>query len=506
MVDSVEDFADGSAGGLMNPRLLLCDFVLRSKNEADRVAAYRTCIEEGITADILDDADGSAGLWRAITRFYNAVTTKGSVPSKEVLLQDFPVVVTDLPNSTAHNLVDLCERAKAKYFYREMGRITERSIGKMNSAARPRLAEAATDIRSSVAMLVSKVSKRSADVVTMQDVDKLIESMVADSNRPVLMPWPWPTLNFATKGIRPAQFTIFTAINKTGKTTICLLLAMHLLMQGKRVGFYSKEMDAELMKKWLLCMFAGVEFDAATQGPSEEQLERLVEAAALMRDNDVLSRIFFTACPRADGGDGGPAEVEEFINTYGVDVMILDSFYHMVMPVVNAKVTESQTAALAAVTKELRQVCIRTRCPIIGNMQDLESKVKKQNDPYSGDATAWHTTAFQDSDNAIRLIASPDRSEITLYVVRARTFRSGFAITFSMDPRKDYAEIEGGRHWKIGDAEEAANKEKENARALRIAMRNSEARGREPAPAAPTGRFKRAKPLTELDLDNADIS
>lgn len=497
MVDNVEDYEDsGPAGGLMNPRLLLCDHVLRNKLAEGRAAAYKTCVDEGITSDILDDADGSAGLWRAMTRFYQASPTKGNVPSKEALLQDFPAVVADLPNSSAHNIVDLCERVKAKYYFRELNRLTEAATGKMNSPARPRLATLAADNRAAVALLTAKVSRRSSDVVTMANVDSLIEDMVASGKRPVTMPWPWKTLNLATKGIQPSQFTIITAINKTGKTTICLLLAMNLLVSGKRVGFYSKEMDADLMKKWLLCMFAGIPFDAVVQGPTDDQVLKLEAAAAAMKEGDILDRILFTTCNKADGTDGGPAEVEEFINTFHPDVMILDSFYHMVMPVGTTKITETITANLAAVTKELRQVCMRTKCPIIGNMQDLEAKAKKQNDPYSGDGTAYHTTAFQDADNGFRLVNSPDGSETTLYVVRARTFRSGFSFTFTRDQSKDYAEIEGGTQWRIGDAEAAANKEKDEARALRLAMKMSTIRERAETT---TSRFNRPQTIKELE-------
>lgn len=500
MASNVEDFdeADDGATGLMNPRLLLCDYILRSNGDPGRAASFQACLEEGITDEMLCDQDGSASLWRSMLRFYTASSTKGCIPSREVLTLDYSTIVTRLPNSTACNLLDLCERAKGKYYYREVTRLHEKIAAKLNSPARPRLATLAADTRTAMATLTAKVTKRSSDVVSMSDSATLVEKMLISSKRPVAMPWPWKTLNIATKGIQPAQFTILTAINKTGKTTICLLLAMHLLFTGKRVGFYSKEMDAEVMKQWLLCMFAGVPFDGMTHGFTDEQAEKLREAVQLIQANGLEERIHFTTCQRADGSDGGPAEVEEFITSYAPDVMILDSFYHMVMPVVNARVTESQTASLAAATKELRQVCIRTRCPIIGNMQDLEAKVKKQNDPYSGDATAWHTTAFQDSDNGFRLIASPDRREMTLYIVRARTFRSGFSVTFSMDPNKDYAEVEGGRAWKIGDAEEDTAAESGGVRKLHFAMQGAAAR-LPPAAESPTSRFSKARTIKDLD-------
>lgn len=69
----------------------------------------------------------------------------------------------------------------------------------------------------------------------------------------------YPDLDEITQGMKPGELVVLASRPGVGKTSMALCIAYHVARRGRRVGFFSLEMDRELLLQRLVALELGVE-------------------------------------------------------------------------------------------------------------------------------------------------------------------------------------------------------------------------------------------------------
>lgn len=231
------------------------------------------------------------------------------------------------------------------------------------------------------------------------------------------IPWPWPSLNSATKGIHKGEFTIFAGRPKSRKTFTALSVGVHAFMHGNaRVLIFSPEMKRRLLLLRVIA-FVGklryAEFKNAALNELEQAqlLEEARKYGKLPNESDeaYAFRLHETVKGLAPGQipcidivestGRSVAWMESQIEIFQPDVVIADSFYRQ-----NANTAKSGDAdwkAMSALSRNLKDLTMKTNVALIGTHQmnrGAEGKVGTISSMGYADAFG------QDMDNGFHVI------------------------------------------------------------------------------------------------------
>lgn len=116
---------------------------------------------------------------------------------------------------------------------------------------------------------------------------------VSHSVRLLGLPWAWPDLNTATKGLRPGLLYVVGARPSMGKSVFALQTAVHNAIAGKNVAFFTVEMTAEeCMARAVACEAQiphdWVESPTPHHPDAESYWPRLTEATTKLLEANLL--------------------------------------------------------------------------------------------------------------------------------------------------------------------------------------------------------------------------
>jgi len=86
------------------------------------------------------------------------------------------------------------------------------------------------------------------------------------------LPYPWPSLNTKTHGLRKGELVTFTAGSGIGKSLTCREIAYHLLMRGERIGYIALEENIKRSALGLLGLHLNIPLHLNRDEVSDEAL------------------------------------------------------------------------------------------------------------------------------------------------------------------------------------------------------------------------------------------
>lgn len=266
----------------------------------------------------------------------NYVTTTGGAarwPSLTVLKSRFSQAGFDLPKPSkgdtvpglAHELLALVARREIAVVASDLTRI----------AAMPDFAD---HLAEQVARLrgVLDTQMKSKRITAVEGILKILDDYDSGNLLPSGLPWPWPTLQQATRGQQKKEIYFFAARPKQKKTFIALKVAAFNAFVNKADGIiFTPEMPAVVMLLRTVAHGAGIPYKLLKHGElSPEDYEKLVDLAHSMGAFDEPEHGVATLRARGGGtitilesAGRGPAWMQAQMAMLRPRWAVLDSLY-----------------------------------------------------------------------------------------------------------------------------------------------------------------------------------
>lgn len=252
------------------------------------------------------------------------------------------------------------------------------------------------DIDGAINFLGMTLTKVYTSVVSSRDVDvtqngpERLERYLERRNNPgtlVGIPTGFPTIDRATQGLQPGQLTTITGLPKSSKSTIAMLIAMHVQEQNKRVLYLTFEQTVEEQERRLDAYRAGFNENKINSGDlTEDEWIKLNRSVHLTENLAPLMIVEDCMTVSAVGAK---------IDTFKPDVVIVDGVYMMD----DERGQERETAAaLANIVNGFKFLAMRRSISIVVVTQSTAARTKGE--MLNGDSMKG-SRAFSEYSNTV---------------------------------------------------------------------------------------------------------
>jgi replicative DNA helicase len=381
---------------------------------------------------------------------------QGSVPTRNIILQRFnhlelpPAPLNPDFDALVHEVHVEATRAQLREFAVEVAALAE-VVDPMAelSMARTRLDEIMTEV------------SQEQDYGFDTHLDLILEQYADGMLLPHGLPWPWPTLTRATKGMQKGDFIILSGRPKTRKTFIGLYVAVHTFLMGGRVLVFTPEMHPYMILLRAAAMAARLRYSEFKMGeldPIEEMslLETVEQYGRLDTD-----RFIRTAVNGDEAGAEDPRNTDDRpfagslfkvvkstnrpvsfmhskIKQYKPHFVLSDSFY--LQAAEGTKQSDSDHKVLTGVSRALKGLAADTEIVLMGTHQ-----INRKGDKQIGDLShlAYADAFGQDADAVLRAITNKrdDGPDLTALAVLGAREINVDGVLINNVPCSDFSEV-----------------------------------------------------------------
>lgn len=188
----------------------------------------------------------------------------------------------------------------------------------------------------------------------------------------------FPSVDEFTGGMAGGELIIVAGRPGMGKTSLALCLAENVARAGKRVLFFSMEMNRKALLQRLLVLHTGIRYQALARGRlSDGDMQRVIEARRAMGDLPLLIDDTPEQTPQS-----ALARARRIQRRGGLDLVIFDHLGYMRA----GKRQENRNLEVGAITKGLRALAKSLGVPVL-LLSQLSRKVEERDDkrPHKGD-------------------------------------------------------------------------------------------------------------------------
>lgn len=219
-------------------------------------------------------------------------------------------------------------------------------------------------------------------------------------------------------GWQPGMLITYLGRQKAMKTSMMLYSSYRAWEAGKRVLFYSVELDEELLRQRVYGIGAGVNANRFRLGKlTEEEKERVTElqeridAAA---DNDGVEYAISkkTAMLNLD-------DITREVDEFRPDVVYIDGFYFM-RDRISRKSAGSNWEANENIAAELKELAMTRRIPVVTSTQVQEKQHNKKTEGIDAATIQGGTGLLKASDLVLGLDKEQDDDELKINCVLSR--------------------------------------------------------------------------------------
>jgi len=198
----------------------------------------------------------------------------------------------------------------------------------------------------------------------------------------------FPTIDKSISGIQPGQLIVVAALPKTGKSTLCLQMAINMQLEGQKVMFQSYEMT-------------NVEQEARYDAIRGKLSHFRLMTGSMTEEEEARYRSSLTFTSKLESGFLLPSQkvgktitgIANKIQLLQPDVVFIDGVYLML----DEQTKEMNTPrALTNITRNLKNLAMRVQKPIIINTQYLAHKTNKGKATI--DSIGYASSFAQDAD------------------------------------------------------------------------------------------------------------
>jgi hypothetical protein len=210
--------------------------------------------------------------------------------------------------------------------------------------------------------------------------------------------WPWQILNDETGGIVKDDYVVFFGRPKSYKSWMLVYCVANLILQGKRVLLYTKEMSwEEVMERILACLAVIRHWNLRHGKLSDEEEQRFVEMCNLSRMPEFSEQCIVLSGMDAKGNDTVPW-VQAKVESYKPDVVAIDGL-HLMADAHRAKKREER---ITNISRDTRQMILHTLIPVLATVQANRGAAKHQE--ANSEDVAYSDAISQDVTGLFRTI------------------------------------------------------------------------------------------------------
>jgi replicative DNA helicase len=314
-------------------------------------------------------------VYRFIRDIYHATATAGSVPSRELVQQQFRSFPFFNSNDDVAVLTEILRKGKIAV---EVQMLAERLM--MTVGTNP--LEALADLRAATPGL-SALADQSEDfsMAAAYNMLKARYEMVQGSKGVIGIPYPWQPLNEATQGMKRQNFIVVYGRPKSMKTWWALKIAVSAYVESRRrVLFYSREMSHDEILGRAACILAEVDYHEYLNGRLQPQvrdhlfgvLADLVEDEKYAGANNGGRNPFFIVTTDRDAEDGGGVSwLQAKIEETEPDIAFVDGMY--LMKDDRTKSRSIDWKNISHISQDLKLTARRFDIPVVGITQAKRS-------------------------------------------------------------------------------------------------------------------------------------
>jgi len=407
----------------------------------------------GVKATYFSHAE-TKSCYTAIFKWFNAIHTKGDVPTLRMMQNEFPSLpLKEEPRDTIRTL---CRTLVDDHLRRELEEGANDAV--ITSRTHPR--EALEDLSELVKRLsVASGYSRDIDLSTAH-ADLLSEYfLVKDSMGLLGMPWPWNTMNTHTLGMQDGEFIVIYARPKSKKTWLILYMACHCYMHANaRVLFYTKEMAPSQICRRTAAILTGLDYGRYIKGELSNEEEKMFEdvmtsLAADERDNRNKrgSKRKFIITSDSDANAAGLIGLEAKIEELEPDIVFIDGLYLMKDDRTGMRSTKHGN--ITNITQDTKLLALRKKVPIV-----VTTQANREGDEIKGSSLrelGYSDSFGQDADILLRVMpVDHPKSKIPLVVMKVSGAREMLLDAFVVNgqPASNFGEYATSLTPDIADA------------------------------------------------------
>lgn len=286
------------------------------------------------------------------------------------------------------------------------------------------------------------------------DINDVLEAYDNGSLLQEGIPWAWPSLTKATRGMQRKEFYIISGRPKSRKTFVAIAAAAYAVReQNARVLFVSPEMPPrQVLLRYIAthCKLRYSEFKLSNLTPEEEE-QLLGEAKRYGRldgeDDDTFYPRLQEGLDLPDGarpcfeviqGTGRTVEwVESQIEIYQPDIVMVDSFYRM--RAAGTRSSDADWKQVTQISRALKDLAMNSDVVVIGTHQMNRAAEGKIG---STATVALSDAISQDGDIILQVITGKigDQERSALWVIGGREVPVP-GVLINNEPCHDFGEI-----------------------------------------------------------------
>lgn len=389
---------------------------------------------------------------------YKHITVgQGRVPTRAVVLSRFDGLATLLPEAPNNpDLKALLHEVKVERLRNELNHITL-EVGEAGFAIDP-LSELKA-LRGKIDTLLSEVAPE--EHLSMDKyIHTIMEDYVHGDIMPQGIPWPWPSMNAATRGMHKGEFIILSGRPKTRKTFVALYVCTMAYMMGYRVLVVTPEMSSRQMLLRSAAMAAAIPYAAFKKGELEmDDLMKLASLVDLHRDIEFgnfdplseedaeeeeevshgdprkMAQAFFKV---VKGTNKTVSWIESKVEELKPHLVFVDSFYRLAGS--GSRKSDSDHKVLTGISRDLKDMAAEKEIIVLGTHQINREGSKRIG---SLDNLAYSDAFGQDADMILRVLTGkkkegPDVSALVVLGGREAPFDG---VLINNEPCHDFSEI-----------------------------------------------------------------
>ncbi len=369
-----------------------------------------------------DDADTREVLEYVLSRYQK----KGRVPSLTLVKNRFPDFE---PEDTDDSIEEV------------LGQLADRRIYADMQSAMATVAEAADgDPRAgleALATIAGELSIRyaSEDVMSVAEAaEGAWESYISFENAEGMLglPWLWPRVNKATKGMRPKNFDVIYGDPGTQKTWLLLACADHIVSTtDAKVFMCSGEMGKDVMLLRLACYRARLDYERFLDGAlTAKEKKRYRRAVDELKSPD----LGFYIDEIESTGLSALTEIRAKVQDYGCTSLMMDSFADLS----DSPKWEDMWMFTRGIKMMLKSMSISGLCTHHTN----RDRKKKDNEGGGATDVALGDALLRRVDGIFRLIRTPQDVDNEEIMIVSRKVREGkpFKVVINAKPAVDFSE------------------------------------------------------------------
>lgn len=338
-------------------------------SEAIRSGSVKAYLDAGITADWMGAETASRDLFSGVDRtawleILDHHKKHGTVMSEDMFRDSYPEVTYAF--SGGYKPSELLEKARDEVLSSQVSEMTEILEG---------LHEAGS--YSSVLSLIQGYADRIQGGIkdtrefAVRVVDFNLQKKL-HTRQPKGIPFGIPLIDDAFWGFQPSQLITLMGRQKAMKSTLMLNSAFKAWEDGKKVLFYSVELDITVLREILYSLGAGVSRGRFRRGDTKQEekdkLEEFHKHFKLEGGDD-----FWVSNRKANVT---MADLETEVGRYHPDVVYVDGFYFM-KDSITGKSTGSDAAANENVAAALKALAMERGIVVVASTQAQEKQQSK---------------------------------------------------------------------------------------------------------------------------------